>query len=159
MFNFHRILIPTDFSSVSQAAIEAGANLADKKSAELFLLHAQAPAAVLPPLEMSALPVVPTDDGTAIRKRLEQLPVPAGLHRLPVHREVVNGDPERVIAEFVEKHDIDVIVMGTHSRSALSHFILGSVTESVVRHSKCPVLTIPATIVQSSDSAAVSNAN
>ncbi len=159
MFNFNRILIPTDFSAVSQAAIDAGANLADRKSAELFLVHALAPAAVLPPLEMSAIPVVPVDDGSAIRERLERLPVPAGFNRLPVHREVVNGDPARVIAEFVDEHNIDVIVMGTHSRSALSDFILGSVTESVVRHSKCPVLTIPAVAVQSSDPAVVSTAD
>lgn len=144
MQRLHRILVPTDFSPVSQTAMEAAVSLADRTSSDLFLVHAIEPVAVLPPLEMSAIPALPTDDGAAARRRLERMPVPNRLSQIVLHRDVVHGDPDRVILDFAETHDIDVIVMGTHSRSGLSHFFLGSVAESVIRHSKCPVLTVPA---------------
>jgi len=152
MFHFRRILVPTDFSPVSQAALEAGANLADGRAGELFLVHAAGLSAVLPPLETSMVRPVATDDGAAVRERLECVPIPENFGRMAVHREVVEGTPDRIIPEYAEAHDIDVIVMGTHSRTGLSHFVLGSVTEAVVRHAKCPVLTIPATAISSPES-------
>ncbi|MFT5323173.1 MAG: universal stress protein A [Planctomycetaceae bacterium] len=144
MFHFNRILIPTDFSSLSKATIEVAVALADRNSAELFLIHALAPVAVLPPLAMPALPIVLADDASAVKRQLEELPVPDGRYRLPIHREVIPGDPESVILKFADEHDINVIVMGTHSRTGLAHFLLGSVTDAVARRSKCPVLTVPA---------------
>ena len=151
MFRFNRILVPTDFSSISEAAVDAAASLAEGKPAELFLIHVIAPVAVLPPLEMAAIPVLTTDDGLAIQRSLDRLIVPGSLGRMPVHREILHGVPEHVIADYADDHDIDVIVMGTHSRTGLSHFVLGSVTESVVRHVKCPVLTVPAAVVSASN--------
>ncbi len=147
MFSFNRILIPVDFGAVSQAAVEAGAKLAGQTESEIFLLHALAPAAVIPPLGMMAVPVVPFDDASAARMRLENLPVPQEMNRMHVRREVVHGDASRVIVDFADDNDINLIVMGTHSRTGFESFILGSVTESVVRHAKCPVLTIPAIAV------------
>ncbi|MDA0807381.1 MAG: universal stress protein [Planctomycetota bacterium] len=146
MFSFNRILIPVDFGAVSQAAVEAGAKLAGQTESEIFLLHALAPVAVIPPLGMMTAPVVPFDDASAARMRLENLPVPQEMN-LTVRREVVHGDASRVIVDFADEHDVNLIVMGTHSRSGFESFILGSVTESVVRHAKCPVLTIPAIAV------------
>lgn len=147
MFRFHRILVPMDFSPISHIAVKAASRLADGRSADLFLLHAIEPVAVLPPLEMSAIPVLPVEDGRAAQRRLEGVPIPGRLHRLSLHRNVIRGEPEKVIIDHADEHDIDVIVMGTHSRTGLSHFFLGSVTESVVRHAKCPVLTVPASAV------------
>ncbi|NQV27872.1 MAG: universal stress protein [Rhodopirellula sp.] len=148
MLRFNRILVPVDFSRLSKAIIEAAVTLADRNSSQLFLIHALAPVAVLPPLAMAALPGLQADDNSAVIRQLENLLVPDGLYRLPVHREVIPGDPERVIPKFADEHDIDVIVMGTHSRTGLAHFVLGSVTEAVVRRSKCPVLTVPAGAVE-----------
>lgn len=150
MFRFHRILVPMDFSPISHVAVEAASRLADGRSADLFLLHAIEPVAVLPPLEMSAVPVLPVEDGPTVQRRLNRVTVPGRLHRLSLHRDVVHGEPEKVIIDHADEHDIDVIVMGTHSRTGLSHFVLGSVTESVVRHAKCPVLTVPASAVGAS---------
>ena len=148
MLRFNRILIPTDFSALSRATIEAVVTLADRNSSELFLIHALAPVAVLPPLAMAALPIVLPDDTSAVKRQLDNLLVPDSLNWLPVHREVIPGDPERVILKFADEHDIDVIIMGTHSRTGLAHFLLGSVTAAVVRRSKCPVLTVPAGAVK-----------
>lgn len=152
MFHFKRILVPTDFSHASNAAINAAADIAEGRSVDLHLLHVIEPVAVLPPLEMAAIPALPVDDGNVARQRMDRLSIPEDEHQWTVHREVVNGVPDRVIADYAKEHEIDVIVMSTHSRTGLSHFVLGSVTESVVRHALCPVLTIPASAIETEKS-------
>jgi len=52
------------------------------------------------------------------------------------------GDPWREIVEYAKARPVDVIVMGTHGRTGVAHFMLGSVAERVVRAASCPVLTI-----------------
>ncbi|RBI60604.1 universal stress protein [halophilic archaeon] len=53
------------------------------------------------------------------------------------------GNPDRTILDYVDKHDIDLIVMGTHGRSGVGRFLQGSVTERVIRAGDIPVLAIP----------------
>ena len=52
------------------------------------------------------------------------------------------GSPAEVILQTVEEEDIDLVVMGASGKHAVERFILGSVAEKVVRHAKCPVLTV-----------------
>ena len=52
------------------------------------------------------------------------------------------GDPTRTVVEIADQDGYDLIVMGTHGRTGLSHLVLGSVAEQVVRRAKCPVLTV-----------------
>ena len=54
-----------------------------------------------------------------------------------------NGPPVRVILEYVEDNEIDLVVMGTHGRSGIERQLLGSVTENVVRHADVPVCCVP----------------
>ena len=62
---------------------------------------------------------------------------------MPVTEAVVRAvSPANAVLEYAADHDIDFIVMGTHGRGAVSHFLLGSVTETVVRSASCPVLTV-----------------
>ena len=53
------------------------------------------------------------------------------------------GIPSEVILDVAEKWDADLIVLGTHGRTGISHLIMGSVAEKIVRHSKIPVFIIP----------------
>jgi len=55
---------------------------------------------------------------------------------------VVEGSPKVEIIAYARKHDIDLIVLSTHGRTGLTHVIMGSVAESVVRTAPCPVLTM-----------------
>jgi nucleotide-binding universal stress UspA family protein len=55
---------------------------------------------------------------------------------------VVEGDPAHAILEFAEQNKIDMIVMGTLGKGGLERFLLGSVTDKVIRHSKIPVLVV-----------------
>jgi len=57
---------------------------------------------------------------------------------------VMVGNAAPDIVEFADEHQIDLVVMSTHGRTGLDHFLLGSVAEKVVRHIRCPVVTMKA---------------
>jgi len=56
--------------------------------------------------------------------------------------EAIVGTPAGSIVEYAAGHDIDLVVMGTHGRGGVSHLLMGSVAERVVRTAPCPVLTV-----------------
>jgi nucleotide-binding universal stress UspA family protein len=55
---------------------------------------------------------------------------------------ILEGNPVEEILDFAEKNDIDLIVMGTQGKSAVQRFLIGSVSENVVRHSERSVLVV-----------------
>ncbi|MDS0258156.1 universal stress protein [Haloarcula sp. S1CR25-12] len=61
---------------------------------------------------------------------------------VPVETAVLNGDPYKRIREYADEQDADLIVMGTHGRTGVDRYLLGSVTEKVVRTADQPVLTV-----------------
>lgn len=60
----------------------------------------------------------------------------------PTFHTVVMGAPAAALVEFAEKHKVDMIVLGTYGRSGLFRILMGSVAEHVVRHARCPVVTV-----------------
>ncbi len=64
-------------------------------------------------------------------------------HGVEVKAEILEGNPGEEILDFAEANDIDMIAMGTKGGSGVNRFLLGSVAEKVVRHSKVPVLVVP----------------
>ncbi|QGN06966.1 universal stress protein [Halorhabdus sp. CBA1104] len=81
-----------------------------------------------------------TDRGRAILDDAEEAAQRAGL--TVAERELLVGRPATRIVEYGEEHDIHLIVMGTHGRQGLSRYILGSVTERVLRRSSVPVTVV-----------------
>ena len=67
---------------------------------------------------------------------------PEKLKTLTVESVILEGNPADEIVKFAEENDIDLIVMGTLGKTGIQRFLLGSVTENVIRHSKKPVLVI-----------------
>ena len=65
--------------------------------------------------------------------------VPAEMNAIAVLRK---GEPYREIIRFAEEENADLIILATHGRTGLSHMLMGSVAEKVVRHSSVPVLTV-----------------
>ena len=55
---------------------------------------------------------------------------------------VLGGTPHEVILDYADDHDVDLVVMGTHGRTGIDRYLLGSVTEKVVRLADTPVLTV-----------------
>jgi universal stress protein A len=145
MIDLHRILVPTDFSKHSHNALTYAVAFAEKFGAELHLLHVVQDLALFIPDAVTAMPPValPVDQITlAAREALDRVIREQGLDRFSVHPEVREGTPFAEIIRCAREKDIDLIVMGTHGHTGLTHMLLGSVTEKVVRKAPCPVLTV-----------------
>jgi universal stress protein A len=145
MIDLHRILVPTDFSKYSQAALNYAVAFAEKFEAELYLLHVVQDLAVfIPDMITVSPPPSPTVEQLtrAVQGAFDRVIQENQLDRFSLHREVVEGTPFYEIIRFAKEKDIDLIIMGTHGHSGLAHVLLGSVTEKVVRKAPCPVLTV-----------------
>jgi nucleotide-binding universal stress UspA family protein len=143
---FHKIVHPTDFSEFSDLALPLAMALADRYQAELTLLHVMTlwnadpanPEWRFPELPAQQLEAIEAAALRALRSREKQAPASA-----KVVRKTVRGfDPDQDIIDAAEEIGADLIVMATHGRSGVAHFLLGSTTEKVVRHARCPVMTI-----------------
>jgi nucleotide-binding universal stress UspA family protein len=145
MIELRRILVPTDFSKYSRAALTYAAAFADRFGAELCLLHVvQNLAPVLPDMLMVSPSALPTPEQytPAVEAGFDRLVAEGGLAHLAVRRATREGTPFYEIIRFAREDATDLIVMGTHGHSGLAHVLLGSVTEKVVRKAPCPVLTV-----------------
>jgi nucleotide-binding universal stress UspA family protein len=134
---FTRILVPTDFSAPSDAALLHARGLAEHAGAALHVLH------LVDNMFLRAVLQDPCDHEAAARRQLEDRLTADGVTALAV---VAQSDrPADEIVTYARLHDIDLIVMGTHGRSGIAHLLLGSVAERVVHTAPCPVLTLRAT--------------
>jgi nucleotide-binding universal stress UspA family protein len=132
------ILHPTDFSDNATFAFRVARALAWDYKARLVLLHVIPPPLVL--YTEAPLAVETWTTSEDIKEKLERLA--ARCVPIPVEVRVLEGDPADMIRRAAEETHSDVIVMGTHGRTALSRLFLGSVAESVLRKAPCPVLTV-----------------
>jgi nucleotide-binding universal stress UspA family protein len=144
MITFERILCPTDFSDYSAEAISYACALADRFDAELHLLHVLEVRPEATPVFGAglALPSYSRESRTAAEEKLGHLLAENWQAGKRVVRIATEGTPFLEIIRYAKEHQIDIIVMGTHGRAGLSHIMMGSVAERVVRKSPCPVLTV-----------------
>ncbi|QUO46507.1 MULTISPECIES: universal stress protein [Halorubrum] len=137
---YSEILVPTDGSPASDAAIEHAIDLADQYGARLHALYV-VDGAAYSSLEAGAEIVVEAleSEGEEATRRVADAAADAGVECVT---SVTSGTAYRSIHDYVDEHGIDVVVMGTHGRKGLDRYLLGSVTERVVRTSDVPVLTV-----------------
>jgi nucleotide-binding universal stress UspA family protein len=143
-----KILAPTDFSSASVLALDAAAILAKQFGASITLLFVYDPTLLSPlyalPGAAAMLEATPFADFEAnARKGLEQIRgerlADIAQVDLVIRR---HANPAEGICEAAKDLGSDLVVLSTHGRSGLSHMLIGSVAERVVRHAPCPVLTL-----------------
>jgi nucleotide-binding universal stress UspA family protein len=137
---YSQILVPTDGSPASDAAIEHAIDLADRYAATLHALYV-VDGAAYSTLEAGAEIVVDAleSEGKEATRRVADAAEDTGVD---CETTVTSGTAYRSIRDYVDGHAIDMIVMGTHGRKGLDRYLLGSVTERVVRTSDVPVLTV-----------------
>ena len=145
MIALKRVLIPVDFGENSAQVLHYGLDLAKKFDAEVHLLHIIEDRAAIAagPDGFYRLPgetVVEMVEET--QKKLEEVEFPEGFQEMGRTCHVSEGAPFVEIIQYAKKHDIDLIVMGTHGKTGIVHMLMGSVAERVVRKAPCPVLTI-----------------
>lgn len=136
-----RMLVPVDFSDCSLDALEYGALIAQRSKTSLKLFH------VLEPVSYGldfTLPQMAQRESSkaAVTKRLSDLVSALTSLGLASDFQMSGGLPADSILDAARAQSVDVIVMGTHGRRGLSHVLFGSVAESVLRRSSCPVLTV-----------------
>lgn len=141
MMNLKKILVPMDFSRFSAKALRYAEELAEKFHAELHMLHAFETVPIMNGEGIYFPPDVTAQEEEAARKILGEQEVNVS-DSVRVVRELNHGHPFVEIVRYAKEKDIDLIVMGTHGRGAISHMLLGSVAEKVVRKAPCPVLTV-----------------
>lgn len=145
MVNLRKILITTDLSEHSLAAVDLAVSLRLLYDARLYILHVQEDLAPIG-LALHTLYV----DGDVYRKRSEaeaKAALDAFVHKhfAPHVRPIAvvrTGEPPVEINRFANEEEVDLVVMATHGRTGLHHVLMGSIAEKVVRTSRVPVLTV-----------------
>lgn len=136
------ILVPVDFSVLASQAVDYAIELAKALGAKITLLHAYEPPAIGYP-DAAGLALEVTE---ACRRSAEAALETEARERAAsgvlLGHELRQGAAWVEIVEAAKERGADLIVMGTHGRGGLSHLLLGSVAERVVRSSPIPVLTV-----------------
>lgn len=138
-----KIIHPTDFSECAEHARGFAVDLARALGAELILLHVAVEAAAYREGFMSVPEMERffADQREWARQALEERAAEARGRGVPALAHVVTGAPAKEIVEAARRESADLIVMGTHGRSALERFFLGSVADKVIRTAHCAVVT------------------
>jgi universal stress protein A len=145
MIEIRTILAPTDFSAHAEGALRYACGLAGRLGATLHLLHALPDVVPVGPDPMLVPTFPPEYYQEAEARSLESLrrAIPPGCDRPEQVKMAVRwGDPVDAVVAYASERHIDLIVIATHGRTGLSHVLLGSVAERIVREAPCPVLTI-----------------
>ncbi len=145
MGRFRRIMHASDFSPASRAAFARALDLAKVNRAELTVVHVLTP--VMPvagevPIPPKAWEELEASTRAAGQKGLKALLARARKAGVRVRGVLLEGIPHEQIVRAAKRRRADVLVMGTHGRTGLARFFLGSVTARVVATSTCPVLTV-----------------
>ena len=145
MIEINRILYATDFSELSEWALGYAMYLARKCSAQLHCVHVVDDSyQYWLTLDAAAIPAGPPVEqlAEAAEKQLAEFVASKVPAELTAVKKIVRGRPFVEIIRYAREKKVDIIVMGTHGHSGLTHILMGSVAEKVVRKSPCPVLTI-----------------
>jgi len=145
-----KILVPTDFSKTSIVALEVAAEIAKKSGAEITLLHVVEEST---PDSYHITGEWQTEEDWSDRlftlkllekakAQLEKLVFDSRFSSLKVNGELRLGNAFHGMRTIITEHKVDLVVMGTRGQSKLEEMIIGTNTERVVRHAKCPILSV-----------------
>jgi len=141
---FKTILLTTDFSDTSKQAMAHARTMAEKFGARIVLAYVapdRLPAMVIEFADSSIEDILERQK-TEAGKQLRLLAAESLGPDVEVTARVLAGTPHVEITKLAEECGADLIVMATHGHGFISHAILGSTTERVMRHAPCPVLIV-----------------
>jgi len=141
--HYTKILIAIDNSAQSMKAAKAGFSLAHALKATIGLLYVVDKSKEIVSADLG---ITPQESGTVLLNEAEQtigqfIRLYNGVDR--IERFTPEGIPEQEIINISKEWEADLIVMGTHGRTAISKILTGSVAEYVIRHATIPVLITP----------------
>lgn len=142
MTRLHRILFASDFSKASGKAFAAALALAKTTRASLTILYVLTPFTPMIPGRAVELERFNREMQLESQRRLAQLTARAKTAGVRAASVIVQGEPARQIVRAARSKRADLIVVGTHGRTGLDKFFLGSVAQRVVTTAPCPVMTV-----------------
>jgi nucleotide-binding universal stress UspA family protein len=145
MIALKQILVPTDFSETSDVALRYGKAFAEAFGATLHVVHIiEEPYGQPWAVEAYGFSLAALQDEwiKEAETRMSKVLTEEERARITAVTTTVLGHPVMEILRYAKDHEIDLVVMGTHGRGPLSHVVMGSVAERVVRKASCPVLTV-----------------
>lgn len=139
--NYKKIIIALDDSPASEKIAREGFKMAQQLNAEIALVSV-----VDTVFLMTEGGITPKEMADSIKndfKKSQQLLIDKIFKSNKVLTFLEEGKPYEMILKITNEWQADLIIIGTHGRTGLTHLIMGSVAEHVVRHSKIPVLIVP----------------
>ncbi|MBS3760567.1 MAG: universal stress protein [Halodesulfurarchaeum sp.] len=135
------VLVPTDGSDCANQALALGVDIADAEDATLHLLSVIAISALGVDVRVDMQLEMLEESAHDLLNEAATYADDAGIE--PASKTVEYGPSiSKAILTYIEEHDIDLVVVGTHGRTGFDRYVLGSVTEHLVRTSPIPVLTV-----------------
>ena len=142
MWRVSKILVPTDFSKASEAALDTAIEIAKKFDASIVLVHAYQ----LPVYAYPTSPLVPLAEFSieVEQAAMKALAATAGAHQrgVPMQTGLYLGNPWEQILKAAKEHDVGLIVMASRGLRGLPRALVGSTAERVVRYATVPVMTM-----------------
>jgi nucleotide-binding universal stress UspA family protein len=133
----NRILVKVDFSNCSKKALRYAEAFAKQFKAEILCLHVLEPEKPLIIVETEAFRKSQrTDAEKQMAALLNEMD-----RSVQVESTIKSGTPQEIV-DFAEERHTDLVIVGEHQRSGMGRFLLGSATDEVVRHARCPVLVV-----------------
>ncbi len=155
-----KILVPVDFSELSQSVIQAAMEIGEVRNAEVEVLHVAKEPKIPAYYGDGYTPYgdsyttstgfpnnLREDTRTRIENRLESMARKIS-PRTKVKTTLLWGDPAKAIVQVAKSGNFDLIVMATHGREGMNRLFIGSVTEEVIRRAPCPVFAIRAKVME-----------
>ncbi len=141
---FRKIMVATDGSELVKQAVKSAVEIAKLSEAKLYAVHVIAIGSysIIHSLDekwkktMKKQLMIKGEKATAYVENVGKAA------NIDVESVIIEGNPANEIIDFAENNDIDLIVMGTHEKTELQRFLVGSVAENVIRHSRKAVLII-----------------
>ena len=137
------IVFPTDFSELSLAALPWARRMADQMQADIHVIYVVEEPHIYATLDMGPVPIPSVDELTrSAEKRMANFSARHLKGIGNVTTKVLVGRPAEEVVSYAKANNASLLVMTTHGYSGVKHVLLGSTTESVLRHATCPVLSI-----------------
>ena len=140
-----RILVALDLSEPTELIVTKVEELAMKMSAQVWVLHNAEPAPDV--LEFRADPIAARDSLAekfhSEHRQIQEIAKRLRKQGLEATALLVHGPTVEIILKEASDLDVDIIVVGSHGRSAVYQLLMGSVSEGILRESRCPVLIVP----------------
>lgn len=138
--SFTRILLVTDFSDCSEAAVPFARLMAERYGASVVVAHIITGVAASTATEAPSPEAGAAED--AAEAEMQRFLARNTLGEVPVESVIERGPVADVLATVIEKKGIDLVVVGTHGRSGVGKLLLGSVAQRIFNVAPCPVLSV-----------------